>query len=206
VREERRAERFPSDRFSAPPPPLTQNSRFSKAIEADEDYVRPEDRNRGPAKSRFDEEEEFRGPPPVVQNSRFAAAAAEMEVEREAENREREERRAMRGPPRDMDGPPPMPTNLGSLLLLPVMRLIRRKNSKREKIAVLRDNVNTKTEEDKEMVTIVEGSQADLVMIVGDSLVADLVIIVAVIVDLAMIVAVIVDLAMIVAVEDLVVE
>jgi hypothetical protein len=111
VREERRAERFPSDRFSAPPPPLTQNSRFSKAIEADEDYVRPEDRNRGPAKSRFDEEEEFRGPPPVVQNSRFAAAAAEMEVEREAENREREERRAMRGPPRDMDGPPPMPTN-----------------------------------------------------------------------------------------------
>ena len=111
MREERKTERerFSGDRFSVPPP--TQNSRFSKAIDADEDYVRPEDRHRGGRPNRFNEDDDPRGPPPMVQNSRFAAAAAEMEVEREAEMREREERRMLRGPPLDIDGPPPVQAN-----------------------------------------------------------------------------------------------
>lgn len=106
AREERRAERF-GERGG----PLVQNSRFSKAIEADEDYVRPEDRRRGGDRDGRGDRFDNQGPP-VVQNSRFAAAAAEMEAEREEEMRQREERR-MNRPPRDefMDGPPPVPTN-----------------------------------------------------------------------------------------------
>ena len=107
MREEKRT--FSNDRFTGPPP--TQNSRFSKAVEADGDYVRPEDRNMGPKHNRVDDDDVPRGPPPVVQNSRFAAAAAEMEAEKEIEMKDREERRAMRGPPRDMEGPPPIQTN-----------------------------------------------------------------------------------------------
>ena len=128
MREDRRTERF-AERERGPPP--TQNSRFSRAIEADGDYVRPEDRHAalrentrgeglgggGDDFGRRGEDIMERGPPPMVQNSRFAAAAKEMEAEREVENRDRDERRMMRGPPRDRDGgfepqgPPPVPTN-----------------------------------------------------------------------------------------------
>lgn len=108
-------------------PPLVQNSRFTKAIEADETYIRPSERyERERERPHSSNTNTTTPPPPLVQNSRFAAAAAELEAQRQLEVKEREERRAYRANTttnhhdnnynshnnnnNDL-GPPPIPTN-----------------------------------------------------------------------------------------------
>jgi len=109
VRDDKRAERF----AERGPPPTQQNSRFSRAIEQDGDYVRPEDRRSGRDREGDARGERFEdGPPPMVQNSRFSRA-----IEQDGDYVRPEDRRSGRDREGDArgerfeDGPPPMVQN-----------------------------------------------------------------------------------------------